>query len=136
MRAIRSLLAVTASVATFGSVLLAPAASAAPAPASNPVPWPCPSGSVCFYTKHNGSGQRCYTDASISRWVTPSCNEVLFQSYFNNGKPGSLPHVYAHRGYDHTGTQHNLLNGERGGLASDANPRGVKIRSVAWHKNN
>lgn len=111
-------------------------ASAAPAPDPKPVAYSCPSGSVCFYTKSGGTGQRCYTDAKIGRWVTQSCNDVKFMSWRNNGKPGSLPHVYAYRGYDHTGAKHNLLNGERGRLTSDPHPYGVKIRSVAWHKDN
>ncbi|MEU7579550.1 peptidase inhibitor family I36 protein [Streptomyces sp. NPDC041068] len=124
--------ALGAIAATASALLIAP--GTAQAADVERAAWECPKGYVCFWTKAGGKGTRCYVDVDIPRWTTAACNDYRFMSVFNNAKTntGEPAHVRSYRGYDYTGERHHFVPGAKSGLASDPNPRGVRMRSVAW----
>ncbi|MEV5201898.1 peptidase inhibitor family I36 protein [Streptomyces sp. NPDC053720] len=128
MRTFRTLLTTAATVTAGVALVLTPGTAEAAQKA-----WSCPSGYVCLYTGTGGTGQRCYTDISIERWTTPSCNTVKFQSSFNNGtSAGGVNHVHAYTKYSYGGGDYHFVRGNKGRLTSEEHQRGISLKSIKW----
>ncbi|TLS44488.1 hypothetical protein FE633_19440 [Streptomyces montanus] len=127
VRALRTKASLFAGATIFAGLGLGVAAAPAQAAAAA---YSCPSGSICFYTGDDGTGDRCTWDGFDPDWRNGAvrCSwsaDKNVRSVFNNGTSGKSVVYYSGANYE---TRKGCTRmGQKGNLAGT-----YKLRSHEW----
>ncbi|MDQ0950181.1 hypothetical protein QFZ24_004104 [Streptomyces phaeochromogenes] len=127
VRALRTKVGLISGTTVFAGLGLG--VTAAPAQAAAAA-YSCPSGSICFYTKDDGGGDRCAWDGDDKDWRNGAikCSwsaDKKVRSVYNNGTSGKA--VVYYNDSDYKDRKGCTTKGKKGNLAGT-----YTLRSHKW----